>query len=45
MKCLWCEGDAESERGIIYVRAHIKFNNLEDWINAPICLACWKAAQ
>ena len=43
--CLWCEESAESEKGVIYVRAHIEFHNFSKWINAPICRTCWDAAQ
>lgn len=44
-KCNFCDGNAETNRGIIYVRANIKFNNLNKWINARICRDCWDVAH
>ena len=43
--CNFCGQPANTDKGVIYVRAHIIHENLSRWINAPVCLRCFNSAQ
>ncbi len=44
-ECFNCDMDAETDKGVIYVRANIKFNNLSKWKPVAICPECFKVAE
>ena len=43
--CSFCDNPAESEKGVIYVRAKIQFNDKIHWTSFPICRNCFDEAR
>ena len=40
-ECVICGDNAVTDKGIIYVRVKVCWNELEKWTNNAVCKVCW----